>query len=209
MILTRLMTEHAVDPVADHQGVLVGLDVNVGGPLPDRLHDEIVDELDDAGFLGLLQLVGFGSREIRFQRRLGVTCQLVEGVAGHAVVRADELADVPLVRQHQLDGHTGQQTELIEGGQLEGIAGGDAQRTVLAPNRHASLLEHELRWQQLQHVLFDVDRVEVHNRQRELLADHLQHVGSGDEPQTHHHVVEPLARAILLVDRLVELRLVD
>ena len=55
----------------------------------------------------------------------------------------------------------------------------------------------------------DVDGVEVHDRQRELLADHLEHVGGGDEPQPHHHVIEPLARAILFVDRLGELLLVD
>ena len=35
--------EHAVDPVADEQLVLVGLDVDIGGPLVDGLDEQVVD----------------------------------------------------------------------------------------------------------------------------------------------------------------------
>ena len=54
------MAQHPVDAIADLQAIFIGLDVNVGGPLADRLQHQIVDELDDAGGLGLLQLLRFG-----------------------------------------------------------------------------------------------------------------------------------------------------
>ena len=41
----------AVDAVADAQVVLQRLDVDVGGALVERLADDLVDELDDAGLL--------------------------------------------------------------------------------------------------------------------------------------------------------------
>ncbi len=50
--------EDAVDAVADDEFVLVGLDVGVGGAFADGLGEEVVDELDDGGFLGLLGVVG-------------------------------------------------------------------------------------------------------------------------------------------------------
>ncbi len=49
--------QHAVDAVAHREFVLVGLDVDVGRPLADRLDEQVVDELDDARLLGLLDLV--------------------------------------------------------------------------------------------------------------------------------------------------------
>ena len=62
------MAEHPIDAVADHQRVFIGLDVDVRGPLADRLDQQIVDELDDAGFLCLFDLVGVGGGELRFRR---------------------------------------------------------------------------------------------------------------------------------------------
>ena len=157
---------------------------------------------------GLLDLVGLGGAELRFQRlRLGG--QRVERVAGHSVVGADELADVPLVGQDQLDRHACHQAELIEGGQLKGIARGHAERAVGAPDGHAPLLEDELGGEQSQDLFLDLDRVEIDDGQRKLVADHLQHVGALDVPQTDQNMVEPFAGAVLLCDRLVQLLLGD
>ena len=54
---TWCVVQHAVDAVADREVVLVRLDVDVAGPLVDRLEENLVDQLDDAGLLGHLQQV--------------------------------------------------------------------------------------------------------------------------------------------------------
>ena len=48
----RRLAEHAVDAEADPHLVLVGLEVDVGGALADRLAEDAVDELDHRRVLG-------------------------------------------------------------------------------------------------------------------------------------------------------------
>ena len=48
----RGLAQHAVDPEADPHLALVGLEVDVGGPLPHRLAEDAVDELDHRRVLG-------------------------------------------------------------------------------------------------------------------------------------------------------------
>ena len=46
------LLQHAVDAEADPQLPLFGLEVDVGGPLPHRLAEDAVDELDHRRVLG-------------------------------------------------------------------------------------------------------------------------------------------------------------
>ena len=48
----RRLLQHAVDAEADPQLALFGLEVDVGGPLPHRLGEDAVDELDHRRVLG-------------------------------------------------------------------------------------------------------------------------------------------------------------
>jgi hypothetical protein len=54
-----------------------------------------------------------------------------------------------------------------------------------------------------------VDIRQIDDRHGELLADRLQHLRRGDEAQPDEHVVQPLAGAVLLGDRLGELLVAD
>jgi hypothetical protein len=124
-------------------------------------------------------------------------------------VGPDELGDVALVRQHQLDRHAGEQAKLVEGRQLEGVAGRHPERAVLPLDGDAPLLEDQLGRQGPQDFRLHLDAVEVHDRHRELLADGLQHLAAADPPQPNEHLVEPLAGAVLLGDRVGQLLLGD
>jgi len=48
----RGLLQHAVDTEADPQLTFFGLEVNIGGPLPHRLGEDAVDELDHRRVLG-------------------------------------------------------------------------------------------------------------------------------------------------------------
>jgi hypothetical protein len=137
------LAQDAVDAIANVEEVLVGLDVDVGCPLANGFEEQVVHQLDDAGFLGGVEFLRLAIGDAEFRGL--VRGQLVERVAGHAVVGPDELANVALVSEHQLDRHPGEQPELVEGGQFERVAGRDTERAVLAADRDALLLEDQLR----------------------------------------------------------------
>ena len=57
--------QHAVDPVADDQPVFERLDMNVGGPLLQRIGDDQADQPDDRRFGGqILQLLDVGEHAV-------------------------------------------------------------------------------------------------------------------------------------------------
>ncbi len=84
----------AVDAIADAQAGLFRLDVNVAGPLVGRLDEDLVDELDDAGFLGHLgrfAVVGLEPFEQLDALVLGALLhEGGHGFAADAEVRLDE-----------------------------------------------------------------------------------------------------------------------
>ncbi len=86
----RHVVEHAVDPVADAQVGGGGLDVDVRGPLVQRLEDEQVDVADDRRFLGGgLDVVDavVGARPVHAERRL-------HGHVGRITAAVEHPADV-------------------------------------------------------------------------------------------------------------------
>ncbi len=131
-----LRLQQAVDAVADAQAVFFGLDVDVAGPLVGGLDQDLVDQLDDRGFLGHLgQLRCRRPRCLRAARRRpsSRSCdQGGDGLAADAEVRLDEPGDFARAGQHRLDVQAGQRLQFVEGVDVERVAGGDDERAVLA-----------------------------------------------------------------------------
>ncbi len=103
--------KHAVDAEPHAQVVLLRLDVDVGGPVGDRLLDDVVDELDrrrlalDSGELA----------ELLVRDVLGAEEQVLLGVLGDLVELLDRGEDVVLGRDRRLDVVTGEDAQVVEG----------------------------------------------------------------------------------------------
>ena len=107
------LLQHAVDTVSNRERPLVRLNMNVASALVNRLKDNLVDQLDDAGLLRHLQQV------------LAVILRAGEGeilTAGHflnrvatdAVVLLDDLINLVEGSQHRPHLQPGQQLDLVE-----------------------------------------------------------------------------------------------
>ena len=180
--------------------------MDVGRALGHGLDEQVVHQLDDAGFLGLLDLVGRG---LAAGDLIGVGRHRVEGVAADAVVHPDELAEFFFVGEDELDRAAREELELVERGDLGGVARRDGQPAVLLADGHALLLVDELRGQGGQGLLVDGHARKIDHGHVELLAQGLEHLLTRDEPEPDQHAVEPFARAPLLGDRVVELTVGD
>ena len=94
----RCLVQNAVDAVADAQFVFGRLKMNVRRAVLVSFPDDLVDELDDAGFL-----VAFGDflvfADQQFERL--VLGDFIEGFRAHAVVSFQRLFDLRLGRQRQ------------------------------------------------------------------------------------------------------------
>ena len=110
----RRLVQHAVDPEAHAHVALVGLEVDVGGALGDRLAEDAVDELDDGGVLGRLAQLD--------QLRL-VDALLLLGLV-------DRLADRALKRVEAPD----QRVDVLLGGHRD---------AAVEPGRHLDVVERQ------------------------------------------------------------------
>jgi hypothetical protein len=189
MILMRLMmaawnlhggargvVQHAVDAVPDGQASLVGLDVDVAGPLVDRFEEDLVDQLDHAGLLGHLQQVIVVLGVVADDLQVVGAHHLVERLAADAEMRLDELLDVLLGRQGRLNLQARQQADLVEGVEVERVAGGHDQHAVVSLDRQDSLAVYEPRRQGAKGLQVDLHVGQVDHRRAELLAHDPQQV---------------------------------
>ena len=129
--------KNPVDPVSDAQGLLFGLDVNVAGPLVGGFHQDLVHQLDDRGFLGLLShfaVVGLDSFE-QLDVLTAIQHHLRDGVAAHAVISLDEPEDLARAGQDRDHVHPGDGLHLVQRTQVVWVAGGDGEGAVFARQR--------------------------------------------------------------------------
>ena len=189
----RGVLKHAVDAIADAQVVLVRLDMNIAGPLVQRLQEYLVDQLYDRCLLGHLQQVfavlgGLGNHP----EAVGAH-HLVDGVAADAEVGLYELGDLVGRREYRFDLQPCHQPQLVEGVQVERVGGGHRQRVVVAPDGNDLLAEDQFGRQGLQRLGVELHRRQVDRRDRQLLPDDLQQLFLADAAHFQQRPVEAQA----------------
>ena len=118
------LVEHVVDPEADADLLLEGLDVDVARPLLDRVLEKRVHEADDRRVVrGLEQILRLGDVEIEgIEVPAGLLGELVGGRVTAVVDGVDRLQDEALARE--LDPQVGaveEQAEVVDGSRVEGV----------------------------------------------------------------------------------------
>jgi hypothetical protein len=182
--------------VAHAEIVLVRLEVNVAGPLVDRLDQDLVDQLDDRGFLGHLNIeIGRIDRcLINDLDILALGDHLVDDIATHPIERLDELVDLSLGGQDRLDRLTDDSLNLIEREDQIRIRCRDADAAAIAADGHDLVPVDQTAGHEGEHFLIDIGFAEVDQRDRELLAEDLEHIAFGHHAKAYQRVIDPLIR---------------
>lgn len=178
--------------------MLVRLDVNVGGAFVDGFDEQIMDEPDDGGFLGLLDLVG-GPRGGWGISRCGV--ESLEGVSPDAEVGADEGVEFLLIGEDEIDRPPRGEPYFVDGGGIERIGGGDGEAVALACDGDAAESVDEFGWKGLQDALGRGDLGKIDDGHSELLAHGGEDSGAVEECEADEDAVEAFAGGALLVER--------
>ena len=135
------LVQDAVNAVADAQLVLRRLEMDVRGAVLEGLPYNLVDKLDDAGFL-----VAFGDLLVLDQQlqRLVVLGDFVECFRAHAVELLEAFLDFGVGGQRE--SHRDPRVELdgAEHGAVKGVADGDLQLAVLELSGKDRVLEGDL-----------------------------------------------------------------
>ncbi len=124
--------KQSVDAVADADRLLFVLDVDVARPLVGGFDQNLVHQLDDRCFLGLLgefAVVGFDPFE-----QFDVVALLDEGLNGLAAdaeVVLDQPGDFAGAAQYRLDLQTGQRLQFVERIHVVGVRRRDHERAVV------------------------------------------------------------------------------
>jgi len=195
------IAKDAIDPVANHKVVFIGLDVNVARSLVDRLEQDFIYKLDDAGILGHLRKVSGRFTNVADDFDIVLVDQFADGITTDTEVFLQNLVDLAFLRENRLYLQTGDHAKFVECVDLEGISGGDAYRTVLAIERDELGPVDQLRGHHLDRVDIDhqsgigqIDDVEMIQP-----AQGLEHIGLAAITETDEHLVEAIAGATLLV----------
>jgi hypothetical protein len=188
-----LFLEQTVDPIADANGVLFVLDVDVRRPLVRRLDQNLIHQLHDRRFLRLLgefAVVGLDVfEELDFFLISGFLGQGRDGVAADAEVLLDETGDLPRRSQHRHHVQAGERLQFIEGVSVEGVSSGDDQRAVVPRHRHQVLAVNQLLRHHAQHVRRNDRMREIDQFQPELLGQDRQQQFFLDEALIDEHLV--------------------
>ena len=124
--------QHAVDAIADPQAGLLRFKVHVAGPQLDRLQQDLVDQSHHGGLLGHLREFGIVvDGLIEFDAVVGLGQETVDRFAADPQVVLDSLGDLFAAGKHRHDVQSGSSAQFVQGVQVEGIARGDDDRTIL------------------------------------------------------------------------------
>ena len=211
-----------VDAEAHSEVGLVGLDVDVAGPAPDRLDEQEVAEGDDrvlsarelevvdepAGVVLLVLLV-----VVEHLEALVVEVRAVEDLVHHAL-RGEPILEIPpelglRARDDDLPRVAGGEADVVEGAQVVGVHHGDPERVVLHLERYHLVLPD------------DLERHEVHDRRVHLDVGELDDLDPqlgvqsgadllfGAELELDQHRPEAAAAHLLDGQRARHLRVID
>ncbi len=197
------LVKHAVHPEPHAQVVLLGLDVDVGGAVGDRLLDDVVDELDRGRFradLGELGQVVLG-KAVRADEGVGVR------VLGDTVERLDGADDVVLGRDRGLDVEAGDDAQVVEGEHVLRVGHRHEQRVVGDRDRHERVAHGELARNRgnsghLRGALAEVDVLDA-----DLARHDREHGTLGGIAEVDEHAAERASGGTVHLQRVVELRL--
>jgi hypothetical protein len=203
------VVEDPVDAVADPEGFLVGLDVDVRRRLLDRVGQDQVHQLDDRGVLGgLAELRGVDGVLVVLQRLDVLVVERLHDVFDHAgriVVLVDRVPDGGLRRDDGLDLEPGHELDVVDGEDVARVGHGDGEDVACAIDGDDLVFLRDLGRDELNDDPVDLEVGQVDGGDAVLAAQERRDVVFADEPQLHQVGADAAARRLLLLQGLVEL----
>ncbi len=204
--------EHAVDAVAHAKVVLERFAVDVAGPLVDRFEQYLVDELDDRGLLGHLD-VEIARLDLLLVDDLELGALLFDHLRQHfaadAVEILDELVDFRAGRQHRHNRHVQAGAQLLQRVHVQRIRRRDLQPALAVAahplDRQHAVLMHEPAGHGAQQLAVERHFLQVDDGDVELFAENLQHVPLAHDPVANQDLIDPLVRKAAQRGRIVKL----
>ena len=203
------VVEHAVHPVADTEGFLVRLDMDIRRPFLDGVGQDQVHQFDDRGVLGGLAQFGGVDVVVLFPQRLDVL--VVESLhdvldqAGRVVVLVDGVLDGCFRRHHRLHLEPGHELDIVDGEDVARVRHGDGEDVAGAIDGDDLVLLGNLGWDELNDGRVDLEVREVDGGDAVLAAEKRRDVVFADEPQLDEVTPDPPAPRLLLLEGLVQL----
>ncbi len=208
------LLKRPIDPVPNPDFLLVGLDVDVGDALQDRVGEETVDELHHRGLVDLGLQGGDGDVLLLILQDLDF---LIQEVAEHllhlrlakTVVVLQVLLEGVLPHDHRFDLVPGDELQIVDGPHVGGIGHGDGEGPSHLPQGENPVLHRHFFRHQLQDLLFDLDLVQVHGRNPELFRQGPSELVLSHEPQLHQGETDAGLRLLSFLQGLLKLFLGD
>ncbi len=203
--LARLV-EHAVDPVADLHLLLARLDVDVAGPLLDRVEHQRVDPADDRRLVGDLQDVD-QLLAPPFVLLVPLLAEIAALVVLAAVDVVDDLEDALRRHQHRL--HLGPElhAQIVERAHVERIGHRHHHHLALALDRQQAVLLGEADRDPRRQIGVDVVDLQLGAvGDPQLLPQRLQHLLLGDGARLDEDLAETSPFCLLRDERLLDHR---
>ncbi len=196
----RDVAHHAVDAVADEQLAVLGIEVDVGGAVADRLRDDRAHEPDGWAVVGGLLERGLKRRVLLLGLGLLVVDEVAEAAAAgqqrvEAVARDDDRDDVA-VRQHR---------DVVGREQVARVGHRDDQRAVLAEaDRDCVEALHRGLGDGVQRREVGLDGLEVDELQPEALGDRDAELVVAQPVALEQELAHRAARGARLADRILD-----
>ena len=208
------VVEEAVHPVPDEELVLLGLDVDVGGPLVHRLAHDLVHQGDDGRILGValrLVLVELDLARVPAEDHGGEFDGVLDPLASleAAVVELLRLADGLHGPEHRLGGAAGDDPEVVEGVEVQGVAHGDHHPVLLDLQGQDVVLARHVPGHGAHRVGIDLEHARDIPGDAELAAQGVEQIRLAHRPLPEQDGAEPLVGRALLAQGGSELLVGD
>ena len=185
--------QHAVDAIANSQVFFIGFDMDIAGAVANRLQENLIDQLDDGGFLRLLDQVGIVDVEVTDHlNALVFADHLLDGTTTDAEVLLDDAGNLFACRQHRFYLRAHEHAKLVEGIKIERIVGGHTDGTVVPVDRNHAVAMNDFGWRELEQLFIEFDRREVDQGYGKLLAVDFEIVAFVHEAEADQSLLDPL-----------------
>ncbi len=188
------LMEDAVNAIADAQLVLLRLEMDVSGAVLEGLPNDLVDELDDAGFLVAFR--DFLVLDQQFQRLVGAG-HFVQGFSANPVVLFEGLFQFVLGGEGEGNRLAGVELDGVEHGGVERVADGDEEAAVLEFGGEDGVLEGDFGGNLLAGIGRDIELGNLDERPAERLGERLEENVLGGTAFAGDETEQGLGRACL------------